>query len=89
MARAHSGPDPERITTLKNIIIIVTFILFVALVAQAWAVKDVSKLEGKKSDPGVDRDYTMRIINPVDANGQPVNMEFDWKGSPVPFRRVK
>ena len=71
---------------MRNIIIIVTFILFVALVANAGA---ITKPKGKKSDPGVDRDHQMTIINPVDVSGNPVNMQFDWKNARDPFRRVK
>ena len=74
---------------MKNIIIIVTFILFIALVAQAWAATDVSKLRGKKSEPGVDRDHHLVIINPVDAKNVPADVKFDWSKARDPFRRVK
>lgn len=74
---------------MKNIIIIVTFIAFIALVAQAWAVADVSKLKGKKSQPGVDAEHHLVIINPVDAKNVPADVKFDWSKARDPFRRVK
>jgi hypothetical protein len=73
---------------MKNIIIIVTFILFIALVAQAWC-EGIDKLKGKKSQPGVNCNHEMTIINPLDVNGQPVNLNFDWKKNRGLFRRVK
>ena len=75
---------------MKSIAVIFVFILWVAFVAASWCEgADVSKLKGKRSQPGVDRDYQMTIINPVDVNRNPVNMSFDWSKARDPFRRVK
>lgn len=74
---------------LKTIAWIVALVLWGSFVACSWCEGvDVSRLKGKRSEPGIDRNYMM-IINPVDAKGNPINMDFDWSKARDPFRRMK
>lgn len=54
------------------------------LIAQGLVEVDVSKLQGKKSDPG----EHMAPVKSVDMNGNVIK-DFDWNKARDPFQRIR